>query len=298
MKSVLLSLEKDLGVDPNTIATIFITLLVFIVGIMFQFLAVEFRNWHRRKNKRRIFSLSLKRHLKDIDQQLEGFVKSRASLSFSNRSRFLFYHNVLMPPDSFHNLDYQSIYNAYFTGIENWFRSKKRLKSFSEIWHALESLEFWSSAFIDLKNSFIEKYNLEGEKRTDAIEKYRSFLQEKNYEFDNVSIPKELHNYLRVVFQIHSEWTKLTDRTSPEICHRQLVIRNRILYKKYHHLKDAGQINDAFLDATTHYIEQRNCLLGTIESLRIYEKVFRYDSKRIRCALIRLNSNFTKYIID
>lgn len=285
--------RNTFDVDPNTFATIVITISIFIIGYILNFIADLIKSHVERKNTKRIFRIAIEKHIRDIRKQERAFDKTLDSLTFENRSNFKFVYHVMASKDLFWNFGFQKTYEAYFSGPGNLFRCKKikKLSAFNNIWNSIESNSYWHKQFESRHDEFIMHYNLSNEKRNDAIDGYRKYLQEVNSVLEGKTIENELSQYLIRVLKIHSDWTRLQDRTSPPICHRNLVLKNRILYKKFYMIGQAFKINDYFLDATTHYIDQVNRIKNERQQIDIYRKLFKYNAKLLEVCLLRINTS-------
>ncbi len=293
------NVRNTFGIDANTFATITITISIFIIGYVLNFLATGIKNSMERKNTTRIFKIALEKHIHDIQKQEEACSKTLSSLSFENRTNFKFVYQVMASKDLFWNFGFQKTYEAYFNGYVNWFRfgNHKTLTAFNNVWNAIESTAYWHNQYASRSNEFLTNYNSSNSKRNDAVDGYRKYFQQINTLLEGQIIPERLGDYLRELWDIHVSWSKLPDRTSPPICHRHLVLRNRILYKKYSDLDLAFKINDFFLDASTHYLDQSNRIKFERLQTEVYRKLFKYNAKLLAVCILRLNESRWKVYI-
>jgi hypothetical protein len=270
-------LETNYGTDANTSATLLITLTIFFLGLLFQHLLKTIGKYSERRRLRKTFHVALIEFSKQVKKQSEQYDKSSQTFTFDKKSNFEFNRATISTISSLNGLDYNRTFEAFFFGFENTikFNSKRKFIAFNRIWDSIKSVEFWHEKSFQDVNYFIEKYNEFNERRNDAIEAHRRFFEPIMTQLDGQTVPGDIGRYVQAVDQIHVDWQNFPNRTKPNIVHRYLVVRLRILNRKNLNLTIANRMNNNLLTATMEYQSQSNFLKAQKEQFENYHHSFR-----------------------
>lgn len=270
-------LESVFEIDANTSATILITLSIFIIGISIQQLLLLFSKFIERRKTRKIFKISLTGFIKQVKKQSEGYNETAKSFTFDEQTNFEFTRATIYTLSSLNSIGYQKTYEAFFTGFENIWKCNLnlKLKAFNKVWDSIKSVEFWHQKSFEDLSDFIDKYNDLNEKRNIAIENHRRFFESIITEINNKSVPAKVGLYIQDVDRIHVDWQKLKNRTRPNIIHRYLIIKLRIINRKNSNIKIVNRMNENLLDATKEYQNQRNLLKTQKDQFENYSMNFK-----------------------
>lgn len=274
-------LLSNFDINPNTSATIIISLLVFFMGIAFQRLIALYIGYNRRSKVRQIFFIALKNIIDQLIDQSEGYLKSSKSFSFEKEFNFTIIRASLFSASSLQSLGYEKTYEALFTGVENFFscNQRVRLKAFNKVWQTVKAVEFWHDhSFSDI-NRFNDRYNSLNERRGNALEEHRKLVENILIPLQGKLLPEIEGKYLQKVDDIHFEWQKIPDRTRPDITHRQLVLKLRILNRKNSSIPLANKMNANLLEASILYMDQSSLLKAKRDQFHAFYRSFRYYSR-------------------
>lgn len=270
-------LEKSYGIDPNTSATIFITLFIFLVGIVIQQSLSFFGKYMQRRKTRKIFKISLKGFISQVEKQSKEYNKTAQSLSFDKENKFEFKRATIATLSILNDIGYQQTYEAFFFGLENFFKFKVdlKLKAFNKIWDSIKSVEFWHDNSFGEVTQFMDKYNNFNEKRNNATENHRKFFEDIMLSHIGQKDPERIGIYLQAAQRIHTQWQNYPNRTRPNIIHKQLIVRLRILNKKNQDINIANRMNDDLLEASLWFQNQNSLLKAHRNQFVIYSRIFR-----------------------
>lgn len=280
-------LECNYGVDSNTSATLIITLFVFLLGVAFQYALNSFTKYSERRRVRKTFLVGLSEFSNQVKKQSEQYHKSSLTFTFDKETNFEFNRATISTIGSLIDLQYNRTYEAFFFGFENLikFNSKRKFEAFNKIWDSIKSVEFWHEKSFQDVNYFIEKYNDLNERRNEAINAHRLFFEPIMTQMDGQTVPGNIGRYMQAADQVHVDWQNKPNRTRPNIVHRNLVIRLRILNRKNQNLPIANRMNDNLLTATMEYQSQRNFLRAQKEQMENYERSFRHYYRLVNAGI-------------
>lgn len=274
-------LELNYGIDANTTATIFITIFIFFIGLVVQQMIVIYNSYNERRKTRKIFKISLKSFVKQVKKQADEYQKTSQTFTFDKESNFEFNRASISTISSLNNLGFQRTYEAYFFGIENMFKCHLdfKLKAFNKIWDAVKSVEYWHDKSFQDVSDFINKYNTFNERRNRAVDNHRRYFEPIMTSISGKTVPKNLGLYLRDADQIHFDWQNYPNRTRPNVVHKQLITRLRILNRENQDLDVANVMNNNLLEASMEFQNQHNLLKAQKIQFVSYGRMFRLYSR-------------------
>ncbi len=274
-------LESTYGIDANTIATIFITIFIFLIGLLIQQGIAFYNSYNQRSKTRKIFRLSFQSFLSQVEKQSKEYHKTSLTFTLDKETNFEFKRATISNLSSLKDLGFQRTYEAFFFGLENTFKCNLdlKLKAFNKIWDAVMSVEFWHDKSFQDISDFINKYNEFNDRRNRAIENHRRYFEPIMTSLNGKTVPMNLGQYLRSADLIHVDWQNHPNRTRPNVVHRRLVIRLRILNRKNKNLEVANRMNDNLLEATGEFQNQLNLLKAQKDQFESYSRSFRFYSR-------------------
>jgi len=286
--------RKFFGIDAAPAATITITITIFITGFLLNGFLRLINQYSARSKNRRIFIGNLKSLNESLKKAEDAVKDTISSLDISKSDPWLIYRPEFYQLLIFREMGYKDIFQAYFTGFENFFtflKSKKskreRRDSFNKIYANISHIELWASnTFLDF-NKFLEKYNEFGDKRNDAINRLRLY-----WEGLSTNNPADLRDfeieYLNKLFRIIHNYRSIPTlkRVNPFNTQRNLVLPIRLLNKKSVPDMDMRAFNDIALEASNHYTNMELYLRVFKSQFNIYlesiNKVYESNEKIIR----------------
>jgi len=269
--------NERFGTDSNTSATLFITLFVFILGLLFQQLFVLYSKFIERRKIRKIFQVALRQFIKETSKQSSLYKKDSENYQMEKKTSFTFTRGSIFTCSSIQELGFEKTYAAFFLGIENWGHTKSSLrqKAFIKIWGSVKSVEFWHNASFSDRSQFLEKYNSINEKRNIAIENHRKLYEKAMTNLDGVKAEKAYREYVQALDAIHVSWQNNPNRTRPDVLHEELVTPILDLNRGNHKFPLAISLNDNLLPASLEYENQLNFLKAQKKQTLAYYWAFR-----------------------
>lgn len=211
------TLNNWFGIDNNTSATILITVIIFVIGLSFTEVLKSLNAIIQRKRIRNMCKINFKDLELGIKKQEKAYLKYIESLTFSNRRGFNFSEVEITPIVALQEIGFTKIYESYFTGIENIFINKNKLRAFKKLWSIIVVIPIWQEKIKSYSNQQLANYNEWNDKRNLSLRKFNklcdAFIFDK--EIDN-SPDLELINFVNKIIQIRHEYTLQGDITNPE----------------------------------------------------------------------------------
>jgi hypothetical protein len=248
-------LNKTFNIDDRTSATIIITLFVFVLGILVNQLLKVISDFLKRKNLRKIFLLNLSELEKRALKQSHEYKSSSEQFSFTYTENFNLQKIDISQLIILKELGYKDTFNAFFSGIENWFKFKNLYrKAFNKIWDAIFAMDFWQGISLEM-NHFNTAYSAYNEKRNLALQAFQTLLESKintenlNHQDSNIA------GYYRSLNIIVSDWQRLPKRSRADIIHRNIVLKVRIINRKFEkfNIPIIVDFNSFLLEASLQY---------------------------------------------
>lgn len=270
-------IESIFGVDSNTSATIIITLLVFLIGIIVQRFFLLLNMYFERRKIRKFIKISFAEFEAQVRKQSKEYEKSAETFTFDKETNFEFKRATISTLSSLNSIGYIRTYEAFFNGFENIIKCRLglKLKAFNKLYDSVKSVEFWHEKSFNESSGFIDKYNSFNERRNSALDKHRRFLDPIMFSIKGKDIPIDIVKYLQKVDQYHFDWQKLKDRTRPNIIHEQLVEKLLNLNRENQDIEIAVRMNDNLLVASIEFQNQKSLLKAQKEQLQSYARSFR-----------------------
>jgi hypothetical protein len=295
MKEVILYFKSNYGVDANTVLTIFVSTLVFAIGLLLQRINTFITSLSEKKKIRNLFELNLETLIRHTFKQHVEYEKSALLLVPSSDAFFVLTRVSIPSAEIIERIGYQNIYEAYFTGFRiNFFpNNKMRLKAFNKIWAIISSIKFVQAQSFSRFDEFIKLYNEYNEHRNSALSNHQKFVDNLFTEINFIgNISVETKKYIEELDAIHYNWQHSKNRTNMTVVHRKLILPTRILNRKNNRLPLANSTNENLLKATHGYINQNKLLKANRIQVGIYSNNFKVYSRTSKMCLNILRSNF------
>jgi hypothetical protein len=163
-------INSSLKIADAQSAPIIITLLVFITGGVVKTFVSYFKNASYRWQIRKQFYLLLDNLAIACDKQSREYTET--SQSFNLEGLRPFYVGVVdfYQPGLIKELGYNEVYQAIFTGVENWFfwrlfRRKLKVLAFNACWRVVDGVPSWQGKAMSDVKLVLDYYNSHNEKR-------------------------------------------------------------------------------------------------------------------------------------
>jgi hypothetical protein len=183
-------------------------------------------------------------------------------------------------------IGYKESFKSFFQGFENVIpqcvdKNLKR-KAFNKAWSVFSNIDFWSEKALKDFYTILEKYNEYGNYRNKAITEVRKFYEELLSVDPNAIHPIQI-DYLNELSDIIRKYatTPTLIRVRPYFTNRNLILKIRLLNKKYKTLPFIREFNDLCLEVSSHYIDMELLIRNTKEQYKEYYYSFREFSRLI-----------------
>jgi len=279
-------INSTFNIDNNTSATIVITLTVFLLGFIISWLKNSIKSLLKRNRIKKIFLDLLKEITETASKQSAFFKDFYESLYIENEDKaFRLKRIPINHLENIQKLNINSVYEAFFSGIENIFNKDTKRKAFNKCWLHINSLNYWEYRYPEEIQSFISKFNVYEEKRNDALEKWRVVSQEIFHQATKGEIPKELAEYISRYDKIVYDWQTNGMNTHYYIVQNELIYPLISLNREYKQFHFVLLITNILLEVTNYYEDLVNTINFYREGFKIYYHTYRSSSKVLEKAL-------------
>lgn len=268
------------NINETTSATIIITLFVFITGILIQQIIKGVDGYIVRYRTRNLFGIAIKSLVRVTSDYSKGFAKTANSFGFDHGYKFSFNIPTVYLLKTFENIGYKSIYDAYFSGIENWPRpnKSKALQAFNAVWEAIVSADFWQGKIAGEVSQYMDNYNRFNTDRNEAIETLRSKIQLFDIEVENGIIKDSLAAHVKELVGIFMTWANQPgdpdEISNPKNIQENLIEPMREVNRSYPNDSISLEVTPLLHLAQHHFQNTKKLLQITKEQYDYYTKLF------------------------
>lgn len=272
----------DIGHDAS--ATVIITLLIFILGYLITGVVFVISKFLQRRANRKMFINNLTSLNKTVEFQEKVLTSLLKNIDFVENKLGVYnkvdYFQLML----FHEMSYKDTFKSFFHGFENQIsvciKKPLKRKAFTKVWSILSNIEFWDKKMIDGYYEMFERYNKFGAARNKAINELRQMWEYLLLVDPNTisQIHKSYLNELALIVKKFSK-TPTLKRVGPYFVNRNLVLKIRILNKKYPTLPFVKEFTDKCLEVSSEYIDMELLVRNTKQQYQIYYYTFREWSR-------------------
>lgn len=173
MRTILEFVNRIFDIDNETSATVIITLTVFILGYFLNWIYRIVKAYNKRKAIRKLISDLLKEISKTSIVQAKHFIEFKNILTIEHFGVFDLKKTPINHLNNIIKIDFITIYDAFFTGLENLFFKKKKRMLFNKIWSHISTLIYWEQQYPKGLEAFIKKFNEYEDNRNENLERWR-----------------------------------------------------------------------------------------------------------------------------
>jgi hypothetical protein len=291
-------INKIFGIENEVSVPLVVSVIIFIVGGIFQILYKSIANYFTRRKIRQTFYTLLNKTKQDIFLKEKFIFKFYPKFSIQHKGNWLLDHKILGYLPNILALDFQEV---YFSFRKEWtiffWKYKKKDEAFHLIWQCINNLNFIENRietelinFQDSFNGFHQNYN-------NALSEFRTFFDDSNFKHNGIKRTLETQKIFDYLVERQEIWQKWVDLGEPDrigyySTYNYLVLPNFELNKKHAGL-ELVKISDSILvDCLHFYVEMENCL-NTYNS-KFYGLYFQYRicRRRINICIKKLKKCF------
>lgn len=276
-------LNDLLGIDNNTSATIIITLIIFGIGLIFTQISKSIGSYIQRKRVKRICSINFESLEIGIKKESKAYQNLIESLRFENKHGWDFSQVHITSLDALREFGYINIYNAYFTGVENIFSRKIKLKAFQKFWSTLVIIPLWQKTMKSFINDQLKNYNEWNGKRIDSLMAFNKLCDSYIYQFAEKLIDDiNLKTYILELDNIRVNLQNQADFTNPETIENILVQPVLKLNRNTKNIEIIHEFNKFLLSTSLGYRNMKQILETSQNQTLSFYHDFRGREKLIR----------------
>lgn len=269
------------GIGNETSAPIIITFIIFILGYLISYLVKFIENFLKRKSKRKLFFELLKEISKSASTQALNFKEFADTLVITYEKGFKLRRVNINHLSNLNKLDFETIHDAYFTGIENWIYFRHSRDEFNIVWSGISKLTYWEAVYRDEVDKFINKFNSYESKRNDLMDRFRiiydTFIQSVN----GKTVSKEYGIYINGLQSKILLWLNVPNNIHFYNAQHDLVLPLIEHNKQYPEYEISLQLNNVLLEASYYYDNLKRHLENYRELFLSYEKTYETVGQKI-----------------
>lgn len=169
-------LQKWLGIESFSIP-----LLLFFIGLGIN----AYISYSKRKTHRTLIRLNHLLLIKEMSKQSKYYENFRNQMDIERSGSFEILFRIIRSLSVFSEFGYESVFKAYFSGIENlqFFGKKEKIKAFDEFWKNVEYVKDTYPRSLDRSESLVEKNAQLNELRNASLSKVQVIIEDFRLKF-------------------------------------------------------------------------------------------------------------------
>lgn len=280
------------GIKSEVSVPTLISLIVFIIGGIINYLFTTIKEFNQRKINRETFILLLNEINRNIKQKEKNISKFLPQINLLNEESIIFTQSSISYLDTIFELDFKEIYYSFRKKFY-WSLCNRKLKdkAFHKIWSILRNQKYFEEKILTSVNDFSTLYNSHVTSYYTLLEEYRKYNDELMHEyqgFEHQDTNSKLHEYLDSLDEIWFAWQELGEkRTFHFYSYNKLVLPMLELNRKYSDLITTLKSSTLLLNCQREYSEIENIINSYNKQFTIYHKMY-LDKQRLlkKCLLL------------
>ena len=276
-------LNKLFNVSNEITVPILISLIVFITGGLFKLLFQLIKAFIERNSTRRTFKVLLKRTSIELKNKELALSKLFDTLNIKSGGGWKFTHINLSYLETFYDLEFNTIYNAFrIKFLWRILRRKSLDESFHKTWSLLRNLKFVEQRIENSFKTMIDKFNQYQDSYNTSIEDYRQKFGELRTNISGQEITLPEIEFFEGLNTILAQWQKLDadERIKPDMTFQHIVVPTLDFCRQYQDSKMIIEI-DKLLTSCTYDYENMKHLLEVYNHQFKYYYYFYRSSRRL-----------------
>jgi len=282
-------LKESWNTDANTSATIFITIVIFGLGYFLTGIVASVSNYIERRRIRKIVGYNIESLIKSLKKQASFYSKYHNSLDYGNKGGFAYTSVVIPAITALENVGYQTIYDAYFTGIENLFCDSKKLKSFLLLWRCIVAIPRWQESSQLKVAEHLDVYNSHNQVRNESLGEVQKITDHFITDIKNRTVDKALAQYAYALDKILTEHQSRENAILPDITEFVKVQPLLELNRSQPIVPFVHDLNHHLLTASLAFTNMNNRLNAERQMAIDWYHTFRGHAKMLKIVLIALS---------
>ncbi|MCT4666034.1 MAG: hypothetical protein N4A45_12465 [Flavobacteriales bacterium] len=277
--------------------TAIISLFIFITGGIVKYLFQKSNEFKKRKDIRNTIKILISKTISELEVSESNVFKFHKTVSIEHNQSWSLTHKELTYLDTFYELKFTDIYEAYRIKRKWKFcfcNRKKDEISFHKLWASLKVLKFTENRIEPDLITMVDKHIGYHNKYKDALGKFRLNFDHLMVEVNGKELPSKIAEFINKQDLIWFDWQNLDEdkRTDYYITYNYVIKPSLDLIKEYYELEITKVFDKDLLDCTHQYI-QMQALLNTYKN-QFYSHYLSYRTVRRKMKVInRIINNST-----
>jgi len=205
--------------------------------------------------------------MKEVHRQARDFDNFKSQLKIEHEGAFTYQYRIIPAVSVFSKIGYETLYNAYFRGPENFsfLRGKKKINAFNTLWTCIEYFDHTYNEALEKAERFVAENMRLNEKRNESLGKAQEIIERFRIKFNGQLGSKEpLGDFFGKREHIISAYIKQDDYSLPhktDIYVQKLLTLNRDnadLIRRYESDIDAVKLNSLLLECSLRFENMKN----------------------------------------
>lgn len=294
ISELLSSISTWLDIDNETVFTVVTTIFIFLSGELISHGKNIFFKWTENRKLRILFETNVNKFIDQVTQQSIEFDKVSKNVVFKSSINFEYKRVTISSIAVLNEIGYTKSYESYFSNVSmmNWNYKDSKIEHFNTIWHSLKQVDFWHDQAYSSFYDFLKEFNIYNTNRNVVLEAIRKKIDIlfRAYHENGSNWSQEFIKYLNDIDKYYFEWQNMKDRNVPNNSHRYLVLRLRILNRKYKDIPYTAELNDLLLEESIIYSNLRNVLTVWSAQFLEYSNSFKKIKEDCENALGQIQS--------
>lgn len=173
-------INEFFGVKNEVSVPTLISIIVFIVGGIVNYLFSRIKSYNLRKSNRENFCHLLKEVAKDLKIKERNLSKFHPQINMEREEIWSFKHREIVYLETIFEFNFIDIYNSFRKQFSFSTNKKMKSKAFHKIWSLLRKYKFYEQRIMENLDNLVKFHSQQLDKYSFHLEKYRE-LKERNY---------------------------------------------------------------------------------------------------------------------
>lgn len=241
------------GIGNETSAPIIITIFVFALGIIINYLINLSEKIIKRNSTRKLFYEMLKEISRTTLSQAEIFKNFTKKLNIEYEDTFILKRQNINHLSNLNKLNFDTIHDSFFTGVENYFVFRHDREEFNKVWSEISNLTYWENQYRNDLDKFIDKFNEYENKRNDLLDTFKKTHDSIMINLKQTGTNERIDEYLVKFLKIIQDYQTVPNATHHFKAQNHFVLPLRKLYKEYMDFSFSIILNNHLLEASFYY---------------------------------------------
>jgi len=276
---------EQLGINHDTTASIFITIFVFGLGLIFTWISGRIKQKIERKNYKRNIIFLLQDFSEACSRQDLLVKKSLIKAGLANGNDFHIQGVAIGTLDYLNNIDLSDLYKNFQPSIFSLKSKKQFSKAISKLIATLYHVKTVNKEMPETKMLFFNIYRENEKKFYSNVNELRKVNDEIASEYTGKEVPIDTLNYISGYFQILIKWFKNGSKTEPIFENEEIVEAVLAYNQKFISHEIAFRTNNIALEASHAFMNVKKIDTELFKLFEHFAYTHRKASKIIKVVI-------------